>query len=423
MNWDILNQAPSLSSLGTRIESWLVGSLEPQVRRDMYVDVRAACTHSAMATILTFLPIILRRSGASTDQIAYYFAITSIGLLTTSLSMWLMRRLAMKKVALFFWLVGRGSFLLTAFALNSKTLLMIFTVFWVVEPWATPAYVKTMEEIYPSNQRGRIMAFVRVALVSLTFIITPLAGLILDRWGYRVLLPLAGLSGLGSSLTFFSLLRRIKDPSLTPSQTASSPWSILRSDLRMPLFLSGVLFFGLGVLISAPLFSAVQVDRLNLSYTQVAWLGLAQSIFWFFGYLFGGRLLDRLGGIRALQIVLVINALAILPYIWATKGWMLLPAFIAAGLVTAGADLAIMYSVIELAGAERVPSYWAVTPTIAGLRGLLGPFIGSVLVKMGWPFWTIFLLSVVLTLTGAAVLSLVKKARYTVNAVLETSTP
>jgi len=101
----------------------------------------------------------------------------------------------------------------------------------------------------------------------------------------------------------------------------------------------------------------------------------------------------------------------------------LLPAFIAAGLVTAGADLAIMYSVIELAGAERVPSYWAVTSTVAGLRGLLGPLIGSVLVKMGWPFWTIFLLSVVLTLTGAAVLSLVRKARYAVNAVLETSTP
>src|SRR6185503_8642302 len=191
----------------------------------------------------------------------------------------------------------------------------------------------------------------------------------------------------------------------------------------MPLFLAGVLLFGLGLLISAPLFSAVQVDRLDLSYTQVAWLGLAQSVFWFLGYLFGGRLLDHLGGIRFLQIVFVINALAILPYIWATQGWMLVPAFIAAGLVTAGADLAIMNSVIEMAGPERVPSYWAITSTVAGLRGLLGPFIGSALVKVGWPFWTIFLLSAVLTLSGAAVLSLVKKARHTVNAALETSAP
>ena len=191
----------------------------------------------------------------------------------------------------------------------------------------------------------------------------------------------------------------------------------------MPLFLSGVFLFGLGLLISAPLFSAVQVDRLNLSYTQVAWLGLAQSVFWFLGYLFGGRLLDHLGGIRVLQIVFVINALAILPYIWAIKSWMLVPAFIAAGLVTAGADLAIMYSVIQLAGPERVPSYWAITSTVAGLRGLLGPFIGSALVRAGWPLWTIFLLSVVLTLTAAAVLSLIRKARYAVSAVLETSPP
>jgi len=267
-----MEQDTLFSTLKTRIESWLVGPLEPTVRRDMYVDIRAACTHSVMATILSFLPIILRRNGASTDQIAYYFAVTSIGLLTTGFSMWLMRHLGMKRVALFFWLVGRGSFLLTAFALNSKSLLILFTVFWVVEPWSSPAYVKTMEEIYPSHQRGRIMAFVRVALVSLTFIITPLAGLILDHWGYRVLLPLAGLSGLGSSLTIFSLVRKIKEPPLTPSHTESSPWSILRSDLRMPLFLAGVLLFGLGLLISAPLFSAVQVDRLDLSYTQVAWL-------------------------------------------------------------------------------------------------------------------------------------------------------
>jgi hypothetical protein len=29
-----------------------------------------------------------------------------------------------------------------------------------------------------------------------------------------------------------------------------------------------------------------------------------------------------------------------LPYIWATDGWMLIPSFVAAGVVAAGADLA-----------------------------------------------------------------------------------
>src|ERR1051325_10718509 len=158
-----MQQDSLLSTFRQRAEYWLVGSLEPMVRRDMDVDIRAACTHSVMATILNFIPIILRRTGASTDQIAYYFAVTSMGLLTTGISMWLMRQFGMKKVALVFWILGRGSFLLTAFALNSKVLLMIFTVFWIAEPWPTPAYVKTMEAIYPSQQRGRIMAMVRLS--------------------------------------------------------------------------------------------------------------------------------------------------------------------------------------------------------------------------------------------------------------------
>ncbi len=147
----------------------------------MYVDARAACTHSAMATIITFLPIILRRSGASTQQIAYYFAITALGLLTTNVSVWLMRRWGMKRVALICWLLGRGSFLLTAIAFNATSLLVIFTFFWLLEAWPTPAYVQTIQAIYPIQQRGRILAAVRVGLVALILVFTPLAGWMLDH--------------------------------------------------------------------------------------------------------------------------------------------------------------------------------------------------------------------------------------------------
>jgi MFS family permease len=177
----------------------------------------------------------------------------------------------------------------------------------------------------------------------------------------------------------------------------------------MPLYLIGTLLFGLGALIPAALFPVIQVDRLNLSYTAAGLLGFVQSLFWFFGYLFGGKLLDKLGGIRCLQIVFVIQAIVILPYIWATDGWMLLPSFIAVGLVTAGADLASLYAIIELAGPKRVPAYTAISSTVAGLRGLIGPFLGSVLVTIGWPYWAVFWLSAALTLAGAGVLFFIKK--------------
>jgi predicted MFS family arabinose efflux permease len=129
-----------------------------------------------------------------------------------------------------------------------------------------------------------------------------------------------------------------------------------------------------------------------------------QSSFWFLGYLFGGRLLDRIGGIRSLQIVFALNTMVMLPYVWATQGWMLLPSFIAAGLVTAGADLAILYTVASLAGAEHVPEYAALNATVAGFRGMLGPFLGSLLVSIGWHYGTVFVLSAVLTLAGAGAL-------------------
>ena len=88
---------------------------------------------------------------------------------------------------------------------------------------------------------------------------------------------------------------------------------------------------------------------------------------------------------------------------------MLWPSFVAAGLVTAGMDLAIIYAVIELAGSERVAEYSALSATIYGLRGLLGPLIGSLLVRMGLPFWMVFAMSASLTLIGAVVLAQVVK--------------
>jgi MFS family permease len=389
---------------------WLVGPLPPSVRRDMYTDLSAACTHSVMATIVTFLPIILRRSGATTGQLAYYFAITAVGLLTTNVSVWIMRRWGMKRVAFLCWLLGRGSFVLTVFAFNATSLLAIFTFFWLLEAWPTPAYVQIIQTIYPIQQRGRILATVRVGLVALILVFTPLAGWMLDHWGYRALLPLAGISGIGSTLIFTSLMRRVPITVAEHSQRPITALQILKTDQRMWFYLGGIFLFGLGALMASPLYAIIQVDQLNLTYTTIGLLGFVQSAFWFLGYLFGGRILDRIGGIRSLQIVFAINMLVMLPYIWATQGWMLLPSFVAAGLVTAGSDLAILYTVSSLAGPDHVPSYAAINSTISGFRGLLGPFIGSFLVSIGWHYWSVFALSAALTFSGAIVLIFITRS-------------
>ena len=400
-----MNNASFAARWLTRIEMWFVGSLDPEVRHNMIVDLRAACTHSVMATIITFLPIVLRRSGATAGQIAYYFAITTLGLLTTNASLWLMRRFGVKPVVLFCWLLGRGSFLFTAAAFDATFLLVIFTIFWLFETWPSPAYVQTIQIIYPIEQRGRILAAVRAGLVALSLVLTPLAGWVLDQWGYRVLLPLAGFSGIGSSLIFFGLMRKIPALNLKQESKPMPSLEILRRDTRMRYYLAGLFLFGLGLSMSSPLFPIIQADRLNLTYSAIGLLGFVQSLFWFLGFVFGGHIVDRLGGFRSLQIVFAINAIVILPYIWATQGWMLIPSFIAAGLVTAGADLTILYTISRIAGPEKTPAYAALNSTVAGLRGLLGPIFGTYLVSIGWQYWEVFTLSACLTLGGALMLS------------------
>jgi hypothetical protein len=45
-----------------------------------------------------------------------------------------------------------------------------------------------------------------------------------------------------------------------------------------------------------------------------------------------------------------------------------------------------------------------VNATLTGVRGLAGPFIGSFLIQLGWPLWSVLALSTALSLAGAAVM-------------------
>ena len=203
-----------------RAEMLLVGPLPPQVRRSMHTDLLAACIGSMMSAVLSFIPIVLRRLGATDTQLALYLAITALGLISTGVGVWLMRRWGAERVALLSWMVGRTSFLLAALAGSAVGLLSLLSVFWVLESWPSPAYVATLQAIYPTSQRGRIMAYVRVGLAAAILSLTPIAGWILDHFGYHLLMPLAALSGIASALIFFPLLRNIRD---TPAAPAPGP--------------------------------------------------------------------------------------------------------------------------------------------------------------------------------------------------------
>jgi DHA1 family inner membrane transport protein len=394
-----------------RLELLLTGPLPSAVRHAMYVDVRGAIAYSVFYAVFSFIPIILRRMGASVNELAYYYAIAAIGALATGVGVWLMRRFGLARVAVFGWLVGRSALLLTALTASVPALLIIITVFWILDSWASPAYIRAIQYLYPARQRARVLAMTRLWMVGGILLVTPLAGWVLDRWGFQALLPLAGVSAVVSALIFRPLLAAVPDIPPAASPAAASPWHTLRTDGRLGLYLAGTLLFGLSIVISNPIYPAIQVDRLNLSYTAVGLLGLVQSAAWFITYLFLGRLVDRFGGMLILVAVALINTLVMLPYIWAGEAWMLIPSFVAAGIVTAGSDLAGLTVLIDIAGPDRAPDYASLNATLTGARGLAGPFIGSFLIQLGWPLWTVLVLSIGLSLAGAAVMLLLARRR------------
>ena len=86
---------------------------------------------------------------------------------------------------------------------------------------------------------------------------------------------------------------------------------------------------------------------------------------------------------RCLQVACVLNMIVVLPYIWVTQAWMLVPTFVASGLVGAAVDLALINAAIQLARATHIQEYSALQSTVIGIRGMIGPFVGVALLRIG----------------------------------------
>ena len=170
-----------------------------------------------------------------------------------------------------------------------------------------------------------------------------------------------------------------------------------------------------GGLVGNSFYPFVQVDQMHLSYADIGWLGLVQSSVWLVSYFFWGRQIDRYGGLRVVLICGLLNAVQPLVYIFAQNGLMLVPAYIALGLVSAGTDIGFVNTYIQLADPAKVPEYAAVHALVMGIRGIFGLFLGVALHNLGMSFTMIFALGVVFNLIAfglwAWVYGLTKRAR------------
>ena len=88
-----------------------------------------------------------------------------------------MRRRRTINLIVFCWLLGRSLFLLTAVISGAIPLMVIAILLWVLEEFVIPAYTRVVQKIYPVSRAGKVMSTVRMGMVSVILLVTPLAGL------------------------------------------------------------------------------------------------------------------------------------------------------------------------------------------------------------------------------------------------------
>jgi len=374
----------TLATIGQQLEQALTGRLPADVRHNLRIETVASIAYGIFYAIaISFMPVVLRRIGASSSLLAIYTAQTYLGSILATFAVLLIRRYHPLAFAVVCWLLSRSLLLWVFLITDASWLLALTAAFWLLEGIPGPAYARIIQAIYPVRYRGRALAVARVGMVLALLIATPLAGMGLDHFGHRVLFPIAGCLGVLSTLLFTRL--RIDPAALPPQQrrSLSSIWAILGQNRRFTIYLISFSIYGLGFLMGLPFFAIVQVDRLQLSYTELGYLGLVQSLCWLLGNMYWGRQVDRHGGVWVLRANIAIAVVVPFSYIWAFNTWTLLPAFIAHGIISAGMDLGVLSTGIELATPESVSEYSALQSTIIGLRGMVGPFVGVGLLKLG----------------------------------------
>lgn len=295
--------------------------------------------------------------------------------------------------------IAKSLFFLMLLATTAPVFVAIAAAAMMVTQFMNPAYVTVMKDIYPDEHRGRLMGLVRVGMVITIMAGASLAGWLLPSVGYRYLFPAAALIGILSSLSF----GRIKTPEVAEPtrERVSIPQSlaILRNDEDFRLFILGLFVFGSGSLMTVPLIPIFQVDQLQITPGWVGLLATVSTALSGVAYYFWGRMIDRHSPFPGLLICLAVISLIKIVYAYAYSLPILLVAAVFAGIGQPGVELAWMNALMHFTDRDGIARYAALHYSIAGVRGLILPFIGTALLRV-IDIRQLFLLGALINLFG-----------------------
>ncbi len=356
----------------------------PGIRTALRIDIAAAVLLAVFAGLTgPFVGLILRRDlGATPFQLSVMSAATGASLLL-SLA-WAQALGGRAPLPYLVWpaVVARGAFLLVPLAAGAWSFAGLVVASSVFGAAAGPAQAAVVERVYPRAERGRALGVVKMAGAALGIVLALAAGQLFERVDWRWIFPAAAVVGMAASLTQGRL--RVPEPP-AGGDTASGPalagaWATVRDDHGFRRLLVAAFLFGAGCWIQTPAHPLLLVDVLNASAAQVGVFAAVAAGAALLGGAGWGWLVDRRSSLAALALMYLIGAAAPAICFAAGSPWALVGSSAADALAGVGLDLVWMLVVIDAAGARRAPQYVAIGAALAGVRGILGPLAGGLLI-------------------------------------------
>jgi len=380
--------------------NWSSERVRSNFRIDSFSGVMAGVY---LGVIVAFLPVVIRRMGGSTVDVALVVAGPFIGHLFSPVFGYLLARFRPVRITAVTATLSRSIFLIgVLIAATPFALAFVSVTMWVIAVANMASYATLMQGIYPDSERASAMGRVRIGASIASIASATLAGLFIDNVPATAVFVVATLVSLPGAIAFGRI--RHDPPDIPPvryrpSRIARDVWR----DHRYRRLLLSFTIFGFGNLMNAALYPILLVDHFNAPNSFVGFMTALQAGSAVIAYFVWGRFIDRGSSLRMTVINTALGLLMPFGYLIAPTTLFLLPAAIVAGITTAGGDIMFFTNIVQLAPRERVGDYAVAQSSLMGLRGTIAPFAASALLTM-FSAQTVMVFAMGLMVAGLVVL-------------------
>ena len=350
------------------------------VGRNLALDLAAAIgVGVTVALVTTLLPTIARRGGLEPIGLAALaaapFIANLLGAFAGRIGPRSQRQLALIRGA------GAASLLVLALLAEAPVMIAVSVAFWLSLSLSGPFHLRLWGSMYPARVRGRVVGFLGSGRAAAAAVAALAGGLLADRLGGETAVALAGLVGLTCALAYAGL--RAPNAERPPTFSAGDSIQALRDRPVLSRIAVAQGFYGGGLIAAMPLYAIVNVDRLDLSLSDVGIIGILTAGATTLSFLVWGAVADRRGPLVAMRIGSALGLAALIAYAVAPDVAVLWVAAVAAGAGSASIDVGIASAVSDhtpLASRAAAMAGWN---AITGARGIVAAFTMSVLLQVG----------------------------------------